>query len=146
MRTVLQGVVTAAAMTFAVPAFASTGSSWIPQIQPLVKVNLRNVLNHLAVDLKIDKANVPVTIQLPVQVAANVCGVSVNVLSVSTGGKAQCTAKSAPMELTQAVQQQMAAGGSVGAGSAQIGGNSSTGNINSTGTATSKTATGSKSG
>jgi hypothetical protein len=89
-------------------------------------VNLQNVLNDLSVRLQIDRANVPVNIQLPIELAANVCGVSVNVLAVSTGGQASCTAKSAPQELAQVVQQQMAAGGSVGGG-AQGGSTAATG-------------------
>ena len=92
-----------------------------PSIPSLVTVDLRNVLNDLAVKLNLDRANVPVTAQIPIQLAANVCGVSVNVLSVSTGGQANCTAKSAPQELAQTVQQQMAAGGSVGGGAQSTG-------------------------
>lgn len=93
---------------------AKTGSGL--SIPSLVNVDLRNVLNDLSVKLNIDRANVPITAQIPIQLAANVCGVSVNVLAVSTGGQANCTAKSAPQELAQTVQQQMAAGGSVGGG------------------------------
>lgn len=102
---------------------AAGTSSGIPS---LVNVNLQNVLNDLSVRLQIDRANVPVNIQLPIQLAANVCGVSVNVLAVSTGGQAACTAKTAPQELAQVVQQQMAAGGSVGGG-AQGGSTAATG-------------------
>jgi hypothetical protein len=90
-------------------ALASSASS-------LVNVDLRNVLNDLALDLKIDKANIPVNAQIPITIAANVCGVSINILSVSTGGQANCTATSSSPELAQTVQQQMAAGGSVGGG------------------------------
>jgi hypothetical protein len=96
---------------------ARTGASGSgAQIPSLVNVDLRNVLNDLAMKLDVDRANVPLNIQLPVQVAANVCGVSTTVLAASTGGQANCTARSAPQELTQAVQQQMATGGSVGGG------------------------------
>ena len=91
---------------------AGTGTS----IPALVNVNLENVLNDLSVKLKIDRANIPVNAQIPVDVAANVCGVSVSVLSVSTGGQASCTAKTATPELVQTVQQQIAAGGNVGGG------------------------------
>jgi hypothetical protein len=92
------------------------------------------VLNDLAVKLNIDRANVPINAQVPVQLAANVCGVSVNVLSVSTGGQANCTAKTAPQDLAQVVQQQMAAGGSVGGG-AQGGSTAATGGTPTSGTA-----------
>jgi hypothetical protein len=82
-----------------------------------VNVNLQDVLNDLSVKLKVDRANIPVNAQVPIDVAANVCGVSVNVLSLSTGGQASCTAKTATPELIQTVQQQVAAGGNVGGGS-----------------------------
>jgi hypothetical protein len=82
----------------------------------LVNVDLRNVLNDLSLDLKLDKANVPINAQIPITLAVNVCGVSVNVLAVSTGGQANCTAKTSSPELAQVVQQQIAAGGSVGGG------------------------------
>ena len=89
-----------------------TGTS----IPALVNVNLQNVLNNLSVALNVDRANIPVNAQVPVSVAANVCGVSVNVLSVSTGGQASCTANTTSPELVQVVQQQIAAGGNVGGG------------------------------
>ena len=83
----------------------------------LVNVNLSNVLNDLALDLKIDKANIPINAQIPISIAANVCGVSINILSVSTGGSSGgCTAKTSSPELSQAVQQQLSAGGNVGGG------------------------------
>ena len=83
----------------------------------LVNVNLSNVLNDLALDLKIDKANIPINAQIPISIAANVCGVSINILSVSTGGSSGgCTAKTSSAELAQTVQQQLAAGGNVGGG------------------------------
>ncbi|RST30938.1 hypothetical protein HMF7854_08900 [Sphingomonas ginkgonis] len=99
------------------------GESGIPA---LVNVNLNNVLNDLSVRLNVDRANIPVNAQVPIDVAANVCGVSVNVLSVSTGGQASCTAKVASPQLAQVVQQQVAAGGSVGGG-AQGGSTATTG-------------------
>ena len=82
----------------------------------LVNVNLSNVLNDLALDLNIDRANIPVNAQIPITIAANVCGVSINILSVSTGGSPSCTAVTISPELSQAVQQQLAAGGTVGGG------------------------------
>jgi hypothetical protein len=113
------------------------------QIPSLVNVSLQNVLNDLSLRLNIDRANIPVNAQIPIQLAANVCGVSVNVLSVSTGGQANCTAKTAPAELAQVVQQQIAAGGSVGGG-AQGGSTAATGSSTpASGTATSGATTGS---
>ena len=51
-----------------------------------MNVNLSNVLNNLALDLKIEKANIPINAQIPINIAANVCGVSINVLSIGAGG------------------------------------------------------------
>ena len=62
---------------------SGSGSGGIPA---LVNVNLENVLNNLSVDLKVDRANIPVNAQVPIDVAANVCGTSVSVLGASTGG------------------------------------------------------------
>jgi len=89
----------------------------------LVNVNLSNVLNNLALDLKIDKANIPINAQIPITVAANVCGVSINILSIGAGGGSSkgCTANTTSPELAQAVQQQLAANGSVGGGAQSTG-------------------------
>ena len=77
----------------------------------LVNVNLSNVLNNLALDLHVEKANIPVNAQIPITIAANVCGVSINILSVSQGGTSKgCTAVTTSPQLTQAVQQQLQAG------------------------------------
>jgi hypothetical protein len=102
---------------------ASAGSSAVHGVASaaggvpsLVNVNLSNVLNDLSVNLHLDRANIPINAQIPITIAANVCGVSINILSVSTGGKANCTATTSSPELAQVVQQQIAAGGSVGGG------------------------------
>ena len=87
----------------------------------LVNVDLSNVLNDLALDLKIDKSNIPINAQIPISLAANICGVSINILSVSSGGNPNCTANSTSPELSQAVQQQISAGGAVGGGSQTTG-------------------------
>lgn len=90
-----------------------TGTS----IPTLVNVNLENVLNNLSVALNIEEANIPVNAQVPIDVAANVCGVSVSALSASiASGQASCTATSVSPQLTQVVQQQISAGGDVGGG------------------------------
>ena len=107
----------------------------------LINVDLRNVLNDLSVRLNLDRANVPINIQLPVTVAANVCGVSVNVLAASAAsGRGSCTAVNGSPQLAQVVQQQMAAGGSVGGG-AQGGSTAAT-----SGTATAAPASGGATG
>jgi hypothetical protein len=93
-------------------AVASGVSSAAGTATSLVNVNLSNVLNDLAVQLHIDKANIPINAQIPITIAANVCGVSINILSISTGGTSKgCTAVTTSPQLAQAVQQQMSTGG-----------------------------------
>ena len=98
----------------------SGGGASIPT---LVSVNLQNVLNNLSVSLQVNRNNIPVTAQVPIAVAASVCGVSVDVLAASAAnGPASCTATTTSPQLTQAVQQQIASGGSVTGGSQTMGG------------------------
>jgi hypothetical protein len=101
-------------------------------VPSLVNVDLSNVLNNLAVQLHLDRANVPINAQIPINLAVNVCGVSINILSASKSAPANCTATTAPPELAQVVQQQIAAGGNVGGGAQ--GGSTAT-NAGGTGTA-----------
>lgn len=110
-------------------AVAGVATGGVPS---LVNVNLTDVLNDLAVELNLDRANIPINAQIPITIAANVCGVSINILSVSTGGKANCTATTSSPELAQVVQQQVAAGGSVGGG-AQGGSTAGTSGTTATG-------------
>ena len=116
-------------------AVQSVGSA-AAQVPSLVNVNLSNVLNNLALDLHIDKANIPINAQIPITVAANICGVSINVLAVSTGGSPSCTATTTSPQLDQVVQQQLAANGSVGGG-----GQTTQGSTTSTPTPTNTTTT-----
>jgi len=95
------------------------GSGSIPT---LVSVNLQNVLNDLSVSLKVNRDNIPVNAQVPIDVAASVCGVSVSALAASAAnGHASCTATTTTPQLTQAVQQQIASGGSVTGGDQNMG-------------------------
>lgn len=105
----------------------SGGGTSIPT---LVNVNLQNVLNDLSVSLKVNRDNIPVTAQVPIDVAANVCGVSVSALAASiASGQAGCTATTTTPQLTQAVQQQIASGGSVTGGDQTMGGTTPTNNM-----------------
>ena len=105
----------------AVDGVKSAGSAvadGVSSVPSLVNVNLSNVLNDLSLDLKIDKANIPINAQIPINIAANVCGVSINVLTIGAGGGSSqgCTANSISPELKQYIQEQLAANGSVGGG------------------------------
>jgi hypothetical protein len=107
------------------PATGGTGGSSGSgsSIPTLVSVNLQNVLNDLSVSLQVNRNNIPVTAQVPIAVAASVCGVSVDVLAASAAnGHASCTATTSSPQLTQAVQQQIASGGSVTGGDQTMGG------------------------
>ena len=100
----------------------ATGGSGGTSIPTLVNVNLQNVLNDLSVSLQVNRDNIPVTAQVPIAVAASVCGVSVDVIAASAAnGQASCTATTATPQLTQAVQQQIASGGSVTGGDQTMG-------------------------
>lgn len=106
------------------PAGGSTGSAsgGGTSIPALVSVDLKNVLNNLSVSLNVNRDNIPVTAQVPIDVAASVCGVSVSALSASlANGHATCTATTTTPQLTQAVQQQIATGGSVTGGPQTMG-------------------------
>jgi hypothetical protein len=101
---------------------AGAGSGSGTSLPALVNVDLRNVLNDLSVAIKVDRANIPVNAQVPIEVAANVCGVSVSALAASVAsGTASCTATTTSPQLVQSVQQQVAAGGNVGGGAQTMG-------------------------
>jgi hypothetical protein len=104
------------------PSAGSGGGGGGTSIPTLVNVNLQNVLNDLSVSLKVNRDNIPVNAQVPIAVAASVCGVSVSALAASiASGQAGCTATTATPELTQAVQQQIASGGAVTGGPQTMG-------------------------
>lgn len=85
----------------AAPALAQTSEG-------LVTVNISNVANNLAQNLKVDVSQIPVSVQVPVGVAANVCGVDANVLAKQKqGGTAACDAKNTSNALDQVVQKQL---------------------------------------
>ena len=91
-------------------------------VPTLVSVNLTNVLNDLSVSLKVNRDNIPVNAQVPIDVAASVGGVSVSALAASAAnGHATCTATTTTPQLTQAVQQQIASGGNVTGGPQTMG-------------------------
>lgn len=116
---ILPGCKTASTAADGVKSAGSAVTSKLGSVTTsLVNVNLSNVLNDLSLDLKIDKANIPINAQIPITIAANVCGVSINILSIGAGGGSSqgCTANSISPELKQYIQQQLAANGSVGGG------------------------------
>jgi hypothetical protein len=100
----------------------TTGGNGGSTVPALISVNLQNVLNDLSVSLQVNRNNIPVNAQVPINVAATVCGVSVDVLAASAAnGHGSCTATTTTPQLTQAVQQQIASGGSVTGGPQTMG-------------------------
>ena len=96
----------AASIAFAVPATAQLNQSG-----GLVNVTVQDVavLNNFLNGAQIAALNnlgVPITVQVPVGVAANVCGISAAVLGKSTTQPATCTAKSGSRALAQNVIKQ----------------------------------------
>src|SRR3954447_5313792 len=99
----------AVAAITASPAFAqvNTGSG-----NGLVAVNvqdvsiLNNFLNHDQI-AALNNVGVPITVQAPISVAANVCGTTVNALAaLRKTGAATCDAKTANSALANIVQRQ----------------------------------------
>ena len=76
----------------------------------LVVVNISNVANNIARDLDVNVSNIPVTVQVPVGIAAAVCGVNANVLAQQKKtGDAACEAQNTSTALNTVVQRQMTA-------------------------------------
>lgn len=74
----------------------------------LVNVGLSDVLNDLAIDLDVNVGNIPITVQAPIGVAANVCDVNANVLAEQErNGGAECAAETTSQALNEIVQRQL---------------------------------------
>lgn len=87
----------------AAPAFAQNVNA-----NNLINVNISNVANDIARNLSIDVSQVPVTVQVPVGVAANVCDVDANILARGgDDGTSSCDANNTSQALNQAVQRHM---------------------------------------
>jgi len=101
IRTMMLAAGLTAAVAF--PAMAQDQDS-----SGLVTVNVANVANNLAQNLKVNVSQIPVSVQVPVGIAANVCGVDANVLAQQKGsGGATCDATSTSKALDQVVQRQL---------------------------------------
>lgn len=91
----------------AAPAAAQIGNS-----QGLVNVTVQDVtiLDDFLNDTQIaalNNLNVPITVQVPIGVAANVCNVSAAVLARGGPAGGSCDAKSGSRALAQSVNRQM---------------------------------------
>ena len=98
----------------AIAAFASIGLGGTmaaqAQQEGLVNVDLSNLRADIAKDINVNVSQIPVNAQVPVGVAANVCGVDANVLARQDKGSAPaCEAKNKSQALNQQVQRQLVA-------------------------------------
>jgi hypothetical protein len=96
----------------AISAFAAIGLSGaaFAQQEGLVNVDLSNLRADIAKDINVDVSQIPVNAQIPVGVAANVCGVDANVLArQDKGSTPSCQAKNKSQALNQQVQRQIVA-------------------------------------
>lgn len=74
----------------------------------LVSVNLSNIRVELVDLLDVEDNQIPVTVQVPIGVAATVCNTQANVLaSDNKADGAECDAKSTSQALNQIVQKQI---------------------------------------
>ena len=77
---------------------ATNGQNHAPNQARRVDVDLNRVRGDIARKLHVDANKVPVTLELPVTVAADLCGVAVNMLGAQrqpNGGKPNCLANNA---------------------------------------------------
>src|SRR5688572_18068204 len=88
--------------------------SFVPDVQAqtiaVVNVDLRNarILQNIANNLDVNVSNIPISVQLPVNAAANVCQVTVALLSSAfQRGGATCTAQNTSLALLNIVQHQI---------------------------------------
>jgi hypothetical protein len=84
-------------------AFAGSNASG------MVTVDVRSVSSQIAGNINVDASHVPSSVQLPIGVAAQVCGVDADVLAKRQGDAARCAATSTTVALDQAVQRQLRA-------------------------------------
>ena len=87
--------------------FGVAAAAQAAQQEGLVNVSLSNIQTEIAKDLNVNVSQIPVNAQLPIGIAANVCGVDANVLAKKEGGTAECTAKTTSKALNQQVQRQL---------------------------------------
>jgi hypothetical protein len=101
-------IAAAALAAAATPSLAqiNTGSGLVTVTVQDVSI-LNNFLNNDQI-AALNNLSVPVTVQVPVGIAANVCGVNANVLAQQKGtGTATCTAKNGSKALAQNVISQV---------------------------------------
>src|SRR5262245_7048874 len=83
------------------------GVAAVAQQSSLVSVDISDVKAEIAKNISVDPSQVPASVQVPVDVAATVCGVEASALtSQAQQGSASCKAKSTNSALESEVQKQ----------------------------------------
>ncbi|MFC7538105.1 hypothetical protein ACFQPG_12155 [Sphingomonas sp. GCM10030256] len=96
-----------AAGTVAVPAAAQNNSQGLVTVNVQDVTILQNFLNNAQI-AALNNLNVPITVQAPISVAANVCGTTVALLAdARKAGDAACTATSGSRALADIVNRQL---------------------------------------
>jgi hypothetical protein len=103
-RIFIAGALGSLAMVATLPAAAQqTGVG-----SGLVVVNIGAISPEIAKNINVDVSQIPVNVQVPVGIAANVCGVDANVLAQQKkDGPASCDAKNTSSALNEAVLRQV---------------------------------------
>lgn len=103
MRKILLAALAAGAASITGPAVAQNSGLVV------VDLTANNVANNIAQDLDVNVSNIPVTVQVPIGIAANVCDVDANVLAqqMAREGEATCTAENNSTALNRIVQRQI---------------------------------------
>ena len=91
-------------------AFGLSGAAFAQQQSGVVNVDLSNLRADIAKNSYMDVSQIPENVQLPVGIAANVCGVDANVLArQDKGSTPSCPAKHKSQALNEQVQRQRVA-------------------------------------
>ena len=100
-------LIAAAAFAAATPALAQTGGSGLVAVNVQNVDILKNFLNDTQV-AALNNVTVPVTVNVPIGVAATVCGVNANVLAQQKKGDdpVTCTARNGSKALANAFATQ----------------------------------------
>ena len=100
------------ATTFSVMTFGLAASAFAEPQSGLVNVDVSNVANNIAKNISVDVSQVPVSVQVPIGIAATVCSVDANVLAKQAQvGTAACGATSTSTALDQVVQKKISGKG-----------------------------------
>jgi len=87
----------------------SGGAFAQPKPEGSVNVDLSNLRADIAKLINADVSQIPAKVELPIGVAARVCGVDANVLALQDKGSASCQVRNKSQALNEQVQRQLLA-------------------------------------